>query len=90
MSFREWGRRSPDPSPDVPTTPPPRPPEVQERRAAFLFRALSPRLKKVEPNDPPPELEPLARFDIERSRGPGRLAATWYPARGAAPTRPTA
>lgn len=68
----------------VPAAPPPRPPAAQERRADFLFRALSPRLKKVEPSDPPSKLMPFDRFQIERSNGRGRLAATWYPASCAA------
>jgi pimeloyl-ACP methyl ester carboxylesterase len=73
----------PDPSAGVPAVPP-RPPAGEERRADFLFRVLSPRLKKVEPSDPPPELAPFVRFEIGRSRAPGRLAATWYPAPGEA------
>lgn len=74
----------PDPVVDIPTAPapPPRPFRTQERRADFLFRALSPRLKKVGPSDPPPELAPFDRLEIERSQAPGRLTATWYPAPG--------
>lgn len=72
------------PNVEMPSAPPDRPPARQERAAGFLLRVLSPRLKRVELDEPPPELAPFQRFEIERSTAAGRLAATWYPALGKA------
>lgn len=78
---RRWNRLSPRTAPEIEgSAPPPRPPARQERIAGFLLRALSPRLTRVDPTDPPGELAPYTRFEIARSTGAGRLAATWYPA----------
>lgn len=82
---RRWIRRPLGTARNVdPYAPPPRPPAGEERLAAFLLRALSPRLEKVEPVDPPAELAPFTRFDVARPADPGRLAATWYPTAGEA------
>lgn len=64
--------------------PPRRPPIFEERLANRLFLALSPRLRRVRLAEPPCHLEPFEPFAIERSQGRGALAATWYPAYGAA------
>jgi hypothetical protein len=44
-----------------------------------LFFALSPKLPTVEQPAPPPALAPFEDVAVPRSRGPGVLAATWYP-----------
>jgi len=46
------------------------------------FLALSPRLGKVSPPDPPKRLAPFENVEIPRLHGQGTLAATWYPAEG--------
>lgn len=45
-----------------------------------LFLALSPRLARVPQPSPPPELQPSEDVGVPRTRGPGVLTATWYPA----------
>lgn len=61
-----------------------RPPVWEERASNFLLHALSPRLADVETQGPPPYLAPFTMFEIDRPHAPGKLAATWYPAPGAA------
>jgi len=75
---------APPPGPARPDSVPRRPPLWEERAANHLFMALSPRLQRGKPQEPPAQLEPFTRFEIERSRARGRLAATWYPAAGEA------
>jgi pimeloyl-ACP methyl ester carboxylesterase len=59
-----------------------RPPLPRERGALRLFRALSPRLARLELPSPPPELEPHEPAAVPRPGRPGALAATWYPGDG--------
>lgn len=60
---------------------PPRPPAWQERLAMRAFLALSPRLGKVSPQEPPPErLAPFEIVAVPRHGGRGTLSGTWYPA----------
>lgn len=47
-----------------------------------LFRALSPRLPRIELPTPPPGLEPFETVAVPRPGRPGSLDATWYPAAG--------
>lgn len=62
------------------STPPPRPARWEEKLASRLFLALAPRLQKAGPQEAPPELRPWEEIAVQRRRGRGRLAATWYPA----------
>ncbi len=59
--------------------PPPHPSRRQELLGDFLLRALSPRLKRVEPCEPPSGLAPFTCLEIERPGDRGRLSVTWYP-----------
>lgn len=59
---------------------PGRPPLWQERLGRRLLHFLSPRVRRVRQADPPNGLAPYERFEIARSRDPGRLSALWYPA----------
>lgn len=59
---------------------PQRPPAWQERLGRHLLLFLSPRLRRGPQADPPNGLAPWERFEIARSRDPGRLSALWYPA----------
>ncbi len=59
---------------------PPRPQEWRERAGLRLVRALAPQLRVVPPAAAPPVLLPYENLSVERDRGPGTLAATWYPA----------
>ena len=67
---------------------PPRPSPREERLSRRLFFALSPKLPATAQPAPPPALAPFEDLAVPRSRGPGILAATWFPApepaRGAA------
>ncbi len=65
------------------TAAPPRPPVWQEHIANRLFLALSPRLRHRRQGSPS-RLSSFEHFEIERSRGHGTLAATWYAASGTA------
>ncbi|MCP3961139.1 MAG: alpha/beta fold hydrolase [bacterium] len=60
---------------------PARPSRLEERVANRLFLALSPRLERGRLVDPP-RIHDFERFEIDRSRAPGRLSATWFPASG--------
>ncbi len=62
---------------------PPRPSAWQEGLASRLFLALSPRLRGRRQGSPS-RLAAFEHFEIERSRGTGTLAATWYAATGTA------
>ena len=61
--------------------PPPRPSFRQERFANRLFLALSPSLRHRRQTSPS-RLEKFQHFDVQRTRGSGSLAATWYQASG--------
>ena len=61
---------------------PPRPSAGQERLASRLFLALSPRLR-ARRQASPSHLSAFEHLEIERSRGRGMLAGTWYAAAGA-------
>jgi pimeloyl-ACP methyl ester carboxylesterase len=63
---------------------PPRPSPREERLSRRLFFALSPKLPAAAQPAPPPALAPFEDVAVPRSRGPGVLAATWYPAKDAA------
>ena len=64
--------------------PPPRPPAWEERLGNRLFLILSPRLAGSPPPDTPAELAPFEQVALPRSRGPGVLSGTWFPAPGPA------
>jgi serine aminopeptidase S33 family len=65
--------------------PPRRPPAWQERLGNFFLIRFAPRLQRIATPPPPPMLAPFERFAIpRRGRRPGELAATWFPAPGAA------
>jgi pimeloyl-ACP methyl ester carboxylesterase len=64
------------------TARPARPPAWQERLGRHLLLSLSPRLARTATPDPPRGLAPFTRFEIERTGGPGKLSALWYPATG--------
>ena len=66
------------------TPPPPRPARWQESLANRLFLAFSPRLSRSGAASPPASLSPFEDVAIHRDGQPGALAATWYPAPGAA------
>ena len=68
---------------EIGTAPPERPSAREERFANRLFLALSPGVKRTRPTTTSSSLEPFETFEIERTRGGGRLAATWFPAIGA-------
>ncbi len=61
-------------------TAPTRPEAWKERFATGLFRALSPRLERTAPPEPPEELAPFDRVSVAKWKG--RLSATWFPAAG--------
>ena len=62
---------------------PPRPAAWMERAAMRAFLALSPRLGRMPPPEPPPaRLAPFADVTVPRRRRRGTLSATWYPAAG--------
>ncbi|HEX6898799.1 MAG TPA: hypothetical protein VF789_03755 [Thermoanaerobaculia bacterium] len=63
------------------TTAPSRPEEWKERFATGLFRALSPRLERAAPPEPPEGLAPFEHVFVPKRKG--RLSATWFPAAGA-------
>ena len=67
--------------------PPPRPGGLGGRLAYFFLHAFAPRVPRVSPVDPPPQLAPFERFDVPLTAGGDLLHATWYPsiapARGA-------
>lgn len=63
--------------------PPERPAWREERPAAWLFRALAPRLPRVPESPPPAELQPFEPLRLPRASG--ALSATWFPAQ--APVR---
>jgi Alpha/beta hydrolase family len=64
---------------------PPRPPAWHEGVALSAFLALSPRLGRIPPPEPPPErLAPFESVTVPRRTGRGPLTATWYPAEGRA------
>lgn len=60
--------------------PPRRPPWPLERFSLALFRALSPRLPRIEQPPPPDALAPFETLSIARGERGGELSATWYPA----------
>lgn len=62
--------------------PPPRPGPRQEQLASWVFFRLSPRVGRRPAQTPPDALAPFERLHVPRVGRPGRLAATWYPARG--------
>lgn len=62
-----------------PPAPPPRPAGVAGWLGVRLFRALAPRLVRLEPVDPPASLEPWQRIAIARRRGRGHLSGLWFP-----------
>ena len=66
----------------VAAAPPPRPAWREERPAAWLFRALGPRLRRVPQTAPPTGLQPFEELRLPRQGRPGWLAATSYPAPG--------
>lgn len=61
-----------------------RPSAYEERLSSRLFFTLSPHLPRTPPPAPPPALAPFEMVAVPRSRGPGSLAGTWFPAAGAA------
>jgi alpha/beta superfamily hydrolase len=61
---------------------PPRPKPWLERIAMGYFLALSPRLVKVTPPEPPEHLAPFEHVAVARCHGHGTLSATWFPAQG--------
>ncbi len=63
---------------------PSRPAALEERLAARLLLALGPRLPRCVPPAPPASLAPFELCEIARGPGPGRLTATYFPARGPA------
>jgi pimeloyl-ACP methyl ester carboxylesterase len=67
---------------------PQRPSPGEERLASRLFFALSPHLPRTAQPSPLPALAPFEEVTVPRTRGPGGITATWYPApepaRGAA------
>jgi pimeloyl-ACP methyl ester carboxylesterase len=67
---------------------PERPSSAEERLSSRLFLALSPHLARAAQPAPLPALAPFEEIEVPRSRGPGILTATWYPA--AVPERPAA
>lgn len=67
-------------SPGAIAPPPPRPGRREEMLAGLLFFSLGPRLARLEPTSPQPELAPFEACQLARRNGPGRLGATWYPA----------
>src|SRR5436305_6058398 len=64
--------------------PPPRPSALEEWLASRLFFVMSPHLVWMEQLDPANGLEPFEPVAIARTKGPGVLTATWYPATGEA------
>ncbi|HEX5757613.1 MAG TPA: alpha/beta fold hydrolase [Thermoanaerobaculia bacterium] len=68
------------PPSEPPAAPPSRPPPWEERAAHRLLVALGPRLPRVAPADPPPQLAPFERFAVPRPGRHGALDATWFPA----------
>lgn len=70
------------PEPAARPAPPPRPAWSEERPAAWLFRALGPRLRRVPQAVPPAGLQPFEELQLLRQGRPGWLAATSYPASG--------
>jgi pimeloyl-ACP methyl ester carboxylesterase len=63
-----------------PTSVPQRPSPGEERLASRLFLALSPHLPRASQPAPLPALAPFEEIAVPRTRGPGVLTATWYPA----------
>ncbi|HEX3527395.1 MAG TPA: alpha/beta fold hydrolase [Thermoanaerobaculia bacterium] len=59
---------------------PQRPSAAEERLSSRLFLALSPHLPRAVQPAPLPALAPFEELAVPRSRGPGVLTATWYPA----------
>src|SRR4029077_10368239 len=62
--------------------PAPRPSALEEWLASRLFFVMSPHMVWMEQPEPPSGLEPFEPVTIERTKGPGVLTATWYPAAG--------
>jgi pimeloyl-ACP methyl ester carboxylesterase len=62
------------------TSLPPRPSPGEERLSSWLFFTLSPKLPTAAQPVSPPSLAPFEDITVTRSRGPGILTATWFPA----------
>ena len=60
---------------------PSRPSARIERMTMRCFLALSPRLERIQPPEPPERLAPFENLTLPRN-GHGTLSATWYPALG--------
>ncbi len=69
----------------LPAGPPRRPPGLQGRLAFFFLHAFAPRVPRVAPVEPPPQLAPFERFDVPGLAARDAMHATWFPA--AAPVR---
>ncbi len=67
-----------------PPSPPPKLAPREEQVASRVFRALSPRLQRIPPPQPLAGLNPFVDLAVERRRGSGTLAATWFPTAGEA------
>jgi alpha/beta hydrolase fold len=79
LASRSTARRQPAVPPR-----PPRPPAWEERLSYRLFFLLSPPRNGPPAAATPAELAPFEEVVLPRRRGPGALAATWYPALGPA------
>jgi pimeloyl-ACP methyl ester carboxylesterase len=64
----------------MPSRPPKRLPDWEERLSSGLFTALTPRLPRVDQPEPFAGLAPFAELAIERPHGCGPLSAVWFPA----------